>query len=114
MNLIKILKNNRSLRQFDLQDIELDFILENVCEILDVKSNVLKSKNRMNVIAYARFCYYYSAKLLTNYSLKLIGYKVNRNHATVIYGLKQFNNKYNKELQNHIKIIKEKFINKYN
>ena len=62
--------------------------------------NILSS-SRDHEIVINRWLYYALAKEHTEYSLREIGEIVGRNHATVIYGLKQFENecKWDKDLQ---------------
>ena len=62
--------------------------------------NILSS-SRDHEIVINRWLYYKLAKEHTQYSLRLIGEIVGRNHATVIYGLKQFENEcaWDKDLQ---------------
>ena len=62
--------------------------------------NILSS-SREHEIVINRWLYYTLAKEHTEYSLREIGEIVGRNHATVIYGLKQFENecKWDKDLQ---------------
>lgn len=50
------------------------------------------SKKRQRELVYARYVYFYYAKQLTRESLKRIGNKCfNRDHATVLHGVNQFN-----------------------
>lgn len=67
---------------------------------MDSGVNILSS-SRDHKIVINRWLYYTLAKEYTQYSLREIGEIVGRNHATVIYGLKQFENecKWDKDLQ---------------
>ena len=62
--------------------------------------NILSSARDHNIVIH-RWLYYKLAKDHTEYSLRLIGEIVGRNHATVIYGIKMFENecKWDKDLQ---------------
>lgn len=73
-------------------------IIKNI--VMDSGVNILSS-SRDHKIVINRWLYYTLAKEYTQYSLREIGEIVGRNHATVIYGLKQFENecKWDKDLQ---------------
>ena len=67
---------------------------------MDTGINILSS-SRDHEVVINRWLYYTLAKEYTQYSLREIGEVVGRNHATVIYGLKQFENErqWDKDLQ---------------
>jgi len=67
---------------------------------MDTGVNILSS-SRDHEVVINRWLYYTLAKEYTQYSLREIGEIVGRNHATVIYGLKQFENElqWDKDLQ---------------
>lgn len=65
--------------------------LETIKDYIETNANVvLKSKTRSRDMAYARAVYYKLAKKHTVQPLSKIGKLVNRDHATVLYGLKLF------------------------
>lgn len=64
---------------------ELEFIKEKVENETGLK---LETKSRDLDSSIARWLYFKIAKLNTGYSLNKIGSLVNRNHSTVVYGLK--------------------------
>jgi len=68
--------------------------------VMDTGVNILSS-SRDHEVVINRWLYYTLAKKYTHYSLREIGEVVGRNHATVIYGLKQFENErqWDKNLQ---------------
>jgi len=68
--------------------------------VMDTGVNILSS-SRDHEVVINRWLYYTLAKEYTQYSLREIGEIVGRNHATVIYGLKQFENErqWDKDLQ---------------
>lgn len=68
--------------------------------VMDTGVNILSS-SRDHEVVINRWLYYTLAKQYTKYSLREIGEVVGRNHATVIYGLKQFENErqWDKNLQ---------------
>ena len=68
--------------------------------VMDTGVNILSS-SRDHEVVINRWLYYTLAKQYTQYSLREIGEVVGRNHATVIYGLKQFENErqWDKNLQ---------------
>jgi chromosomal replication initiation ATPase DnaA len=67
---------------------ELDYIIEFISGIIGIDSKEIKSKARCRDLVEYRVVYYYLAKKYTDNSLKRIGGKVNKNHATVLHGLK--------------------------
>lgn len=73
-------------------------IIKNI--VMDSGVNILSS-SRDHEVVINRWLYYTLAKEYTKYSLREIGEVVGRNHATVIYGLKQFENErvWDKDLQ---------------
>ena len=80
-------------------------LVENHLEIPDIK---IKSRQRDYV--YARFLYFKLAHNVCRTSLTKIAQVVDRDHATVIHGIKQFDNlvKYNK---NEFKYLSDAFVN---
>ena len=71
---------------------ELESILDKVCKHLELDVPRIKAKGRTRTNANARFYYFYLAKRYTEYSLASIGAVVGKDHATVIYGIRQINN----------------------
>lgn len=49
-------------------------------------------KSRKRHIVYARYCYYKTARMITDEILENIGAQVQRDHATVLNGLFKFDN----------------------
>jgi len=68
---------------------DLRKILENVSDKTGISVEDLKSKWRKREVVDARFLYYRLAKECTKESLMRIGEYINRDHATVMSGLKQ-------------------------
>ena len=66
-------------------------ILRDVSKKTGVSMELLQSKSRDREITDARFIYFRRAKERTKYSLKRIGMEVNRDHATVLHGIKEAN-----------------------
>jgi hypothetical protein len=65
--------------------------LETIKDYIEANANVvLKNKTRSRDMAYARAIYYKLAKRHTVQPLSKIGKLVNRDHATVLHGLKLF------------------------
>ena len=67
---------------------------ENVCDILNVNMEELKSTKRNYELVKARgFIYMYFREILDNYfTVDFIGSFFNRNHSTVIHSLKRIKN----------------------
>ena len=63
-------------------------ILAEVSEVMKVPVDLLKSKTRERPISEARQFYFKRARLFTKASAKRIGELVNRDHATVLHGVK--------------------------
>ena len=66
----------------------LGSILSEVSGVMKVPIDSLKSKTREREVAVARQFYFKRAKQFTKASLKMIGELVNRDHATVLHGIK--------------------------
>jgi chromosomal replication initiator protein len=74
-----------------------------VTQIFNVTAEELMSKSRKRHIAEARFAYCYITRKKLYYTLDVIGKTVNRDHATVIHGVKMA-----KILGEQNKVIKDK------
>ena len=70
----------------------LGSILRDVADKAKVPIEELKSKSRQRDLVEARQIYFYISKNKTSASLAKIGAEVNRDHATVIHGLRTFEN----------------------
>jgi len=105
-------------------DIGKKYILKKSVSAVDIKNLVEKElqipdigvKTRTRELSQARFIYFKLAKNLCRYkSLSAIGRAVNRDHATVINGLKKYNveakiDRYMDDVYDDLKeIIEEKF-----
>lgn len=105
-------------------DIGKKYILKKSVSAIDIKNLVEKElqipdigvKTRTRELSQARFIYFKLAKNLCRYkSLSAIGRAVNRDHATVINGLKKYNveakiDRYMDDVYEDLKeIIEEKF-----
>ena len=64
-------------------------ILYDVCKKVRISHNTLCNTTKTRDIVEARYIYFYRARKLTNASYERIGRLVNRDHSTVIYGIKQ-------------------------
>jgi hypothetical protein len=60
-----------------------------VCSRTNTHPDVMRSQTRQREVVDARFVYYRRAKEKTKASLKKIGEVVNRDHATVLHGVKE-------------------------
>lgn len=85
----EVLKYFRN-KQPSLYDNEkIDILIEAVTSYLKIPLEVFTSKFRGRNVIDGRAIYYYLARTLTKKSLKIIGEKVNRDHATVLNGFNQ-------------------------
>jgi len=66
-------------------------ILLEVSEIMNIPVEVLKTRTKTREVALARQFYFKRARLFTNDSLIKIGALVNRDHATVLHGVRLVN-----------------------
>jgi chromosomal replication initiator protein len=72
------------------KELTIDDVKQSVCEHFNLKINQIDSRERTRKIAYARQVAMYLADQLTDNSHIEIGRQIgNRNHATVLHGLKQ-------------------------
>ncbi len=70
-----------------------DEILDSVSNSLGIPTNVMKSKTRKQEVVYARFIYMnLSKRNCKGFTLVRCGKVVNRDHATVLHGLKEYDN----------------------
>lgn len=67
---------------------KIESILADVSNLTGIHFDALKSKDRNREIVEARFFYFYRARNLTKIPLRIIGDLVNRNHASVIHGVR--------------------------
>ncbi|MCM1318838.1 MAG: chromosomal replication initiator protein DnaA [Muribaculaceae bacterium] len=73
--------------------INFDMIVEMVAQQFDLDPDVVFSRSRVRDIADARQVIMYLAYKLTDLSSKMIGYKLNRSHVTVLHGIKTTENR---------------------
>lgn len=70
-------------------DTELELILIDLCEKTKIPAVAIRSKMHDREISEVRQMFFKRAKELTNAPLSKIGRFINRDHATVSYGIKQ-------------------------
>jgi chromosomal replication initiator protein len=77
------------IQNFDVQDhkMDIDQILAHVCKMFEVAPESISSKSRKKQYVMARNVAFYIARRFTDFSLKEIGYRLNRRHSTVIKGI---------------------------
>lgn len=77
------------IQNFDVQKhkMDLDQILEQVCRLFQVSRESICSRSRKKQHVMARNVAFYIARRFTDFSLKEIGYRLNRRHSTVIKGI---------------------------
>jgi len=66
----------------------IDILIDTVCQFYNITIDELKSRSRQGYIVEARRMYCYLARVLTPKSLKDIGLKIDRDHATVLHQYK--------------------------
>lgn len=71
------------------QDIIKAVIFDAIEEVLSVKIEALKSKERFTELVFARFCAYYFLHKTAYMNISAIGRCLKRDHTTVIYGLRR-------------------------
>jgi hypothetical protein len=75
---------------------ETKLYLYNILKDVSIKTNisvdVMKGKSRKREVVEARQLFFKRAKEITNLSLSKIGSRLNRDHSTVLYGIKTVNN----------------------
>ena len=80
------------IRKLKRQEPELTFIFEDVCRRAKMSTEEVKKKTRDRNIVEIRQIYFKCARELTSKSFEKIGMIVNKDHATVMYGIKTVNN----------------------
>jgi len=101
-------KKTATNKKKSLQD-----LLHVICELLDETDANIKSHSRKKEYVYPRhlFCYLCESLLGNQYTLKQMGYFINRHHSSIIHGREAikhdlfFKNKYAKKVQSDINEI---------
>ncbi len=77
------------IKNYDVQGqkMDMDQIISLVCKLFDVSRESISSKSRKKQNVMARNVAFYIARRFTDFSLKEIGYHLNRRHSTVIKGI---------------------------
>lgn len=70
----------------------LEFILEDISNKTNIPVELMKLKTRGRPIVESRQIYFKRAREVTKFSLYTIGLLVNRDHSTVMYGIRTVNN----------------------
>ena len=76
-------------RQKQVHDDRLEILKNTICEHYAVNDEEIMGRSRLGHIVEARRMFCYLSRMLTPKSLKVIGKKIDRDHATVLH---QFNN----------------------
>ena len=76
-------------RQKKVHDNRLEILKNTICEHYAVNDEEIIGRSRLGHIVEARRMFCYLSRMLTPKSLKVIGKKIDRDHATVLH---QFNN----------------------
>lgn len=108
------LRRNKTVVNCDSElDYKLNKILQIVSEYLGIEVSKIRGKSRIQLHKEARFYYCYLAREYTKASLSLIGFKVNRDHSTVIHSYNRvkewrlYDKFTEKQLQEIAKLINE-------
>lgn len=102
---IKLRRNKAVVNSDSELDYKLNNILQTISEYLGVEVSKIRGKSRIQAHKEARFYYCYLAREYTRASLTLIGFKVGRDHSTVIHSFNRvsewriYDKKVEKELQ---------------
>lgn len=114
MDLIKILKESRTIRQNDIVSIKvkvhIERIIEKICDVTGINPTTLSMRTRKREIVDARHIYCYIAKRETSLSLSKIGEPINRDHTSVLHAIKKIRNlkNNNKQIRNLINEIESR------
>lgn len=76
-------------REKQVHDDRLEILKSTICEHYAVNDEEIMGRSRLGHIVEARRMFCYLSRMLTPKSLKVIGKKIDRDHATVLH---QFNN----------------------
>jgi len=71
----------------------LNQILNSISEFYKIDSKEIVSKSRNGKVVKARQMYCFLSRIHTICSLSIIGNKINRDHSTIIYSIKEIQNK---------------------
>jgi len=97
-------KNQGEIEKALLQNTYMNYVIYICKKVFDVKD--MYSKSRKRNTTEARFAAWYLLKNILLMSYVKIGYKFNKDHSTVIHGVKEHKNLYEYEVD-----YKNKFIN---
>ena len=75
-----------SLGEEEIYEISFSSIIDAVCEVMVIPTELLMSKSRPSYLCEARFIAYYLGWLMTKRSLPSLGRCMDRDHTTVMYG----------------------------
>ncbi|MDR2293355.1 MAG: hypothetical protein LBE11_07785 [Prevotellaceae bacterium] len=75
-----------------MHDANINKIIKTVCKLFDTDYETLNTKNRAHEFVLARQTVFYFTKKTTKIPLALVGKIFNRNHATVIHGIRTYEN----------------------
>lgn len=81
-------------------------ILSICSSVLNIKECEITGKSRKAEVVIARHIYCYVSKYKTNLPLKHIGYVINRDHSSIIHGIKS--------IDNYLSIRYKEVVKKYN
>lgn len=87
----------------------LNKLLHIISEETDINISTLKSCSRKRHIVEARYIYFFLARKLTDFSLSDISSLLNKNHSTVLYGIKTVNDI--SEIKQQALLIYNKYFN---
>lgn len=96
MKLTDIIQNGHNIKQEDITGfkliglnipVTLIVIMEIVANVCNVDFSIMGTKYRGRELSMARFIYFYFAIKYNKWSYEEIGGKVNRDHASVTYGI---------------------------
>lgn len=105
---IEHMKKNYFLIPGIQRKVTMDFIVLTICEYYNVDIGELKGGSRNYPLPFIRQVVFYFTRKYTNMTQGMIGKYLNRDHATVIYGIKKIKDLY--EFDKKVKSEIDEFI----
>jgi len=95
------------IKKLKTKTVNMDEILDVIVEHFDVEKSEILSITRKNYVVDARYVLFAAIRLKSSLTLSEIAHLTNRDHTTVIYGLKKFCDRYSLEpdYRNKVRII---------
>ena len=80
------------LHRVEIMGMSMESMMARTCQFFEVNIEQLQSKWRKREVVEARYFFYYYAKNIESKTLVMLGNATNRDHTTIIHGLRTMEN----------------------